>query len=180
MYRAFLIVYYTHIHLFFLDVKIMITRYLTSVRSSFLTLTLITLIIMIVAFSQLSVSYIQSVYSVKTATTTSSPSSCITYNPTARVITVTCGSATLTDIYNHFHNNNILIEPSPNGIWLLNAGIVIAKGATLRIDSTDTQAGRRQKPKDSSGGVDCLREGSGSHAGNNGRLQHSRRQTGWG
>jgi parallel beta-helix repeat protein len=151
MFRAFLIVYYTHIHLFFLDEKRMITKYLTR-KSSFLTLISVAFIIAIVAFSQLSTSYIQSVYSVKFATT-SSPSSCITYNPTARVITVTCTSATLTDIYNHFQDNNILSKQSPDGIWLLNARIVIAKGATLHIDSTDTKWLKISSPEGTSGGL---------------------------
>ncbi|MRN39900.1 MAG: hypothetical protein FIO02_02510, partial [Nitrosopumilales archaeon] len=104
----------------------------------FLTLILITLIIMIVASTELSAAYIQRVYSIRT-TAISSPSSCYTYNPTARVITVSCGSATLTDIYNHLHGNNILSKQSPDGVWLLNAKLVIAKGATLNIDSTDTK-----------------------------------------
>jgi len=131
----------------------MITRYLPSVKSSFITSILITLIITIVAFSQLSVSYIQSAYSANTATTSSSSSSCITYTPIARVITITCGSATLTDIYNHFHNNNILSKQSPTGIWLLDAKIVIAKGATLRIDSTDTKWLKISSPEGTSGSM---------------------------
>jgi len=151
MYRAFLIVYYTHIHLFLLDLKRMITKYLAR-KSSFPILLSVAFIIVIVAFSQLAASYIQSVYSVKSATT-SSPSSCITYNPTARVITVTCGSATLTDIYNNFHDNNILSKQSPDGIWLLNARIVIAKGATLHIDSTDTKWLKISSPEGTSGSL---------------------------
>ena len=130
----------------------MITRYLPSVKSSFLTLIFFTLIITIVAFSQLSVSYVQSAYLANTATTSSS-SSCITYSPIARVITITCGSATLTDIYNHFHNNNILSKQSPTGIWLLDAKIVIAKGATLRIDSTDTKWLKISSPEGTSGSM---------------------------
>ena len=129
----------------------MITKYLAK-KSSFPTLLSVAFIIVIVAFSQLAASYIQSVYSVKSATT-SSPSSCITYNPTARVMTVTCGSATLTDIYNHFHDNNILSKQSPDGIWLLNARIVIAKGATLHIDSTDTKWLKISSPEGTSGSL---------------------------
>jgi parallel beta-helix repeat protein len=92
---------------------------------------------MIVASTELS-SAIQRVYSI-TTTAISSPSSCYTYNPIARVIIVSCGSATLTDIYNHLHGNNILSKQSPDGVWLLNAKLVIAKDATLNIDSTDTK-----------------------------------------
>jgi hypothetical protein len=92
------------------------------VKLPFLTIILITLIIMIVASTELS-SAIQRVYSI-TTTAISSPSSCYTYNPIARVITVSCGSATLTDIYNHLHGNNILSKQSPDGVWLLNAKLV--------------------------------------------------------
>jgi len=88
---------------------------------------------MIVASTELSAAYGQR------ATSASSSSPCITFNPTAKVITVSCSSATLTDIYNHFHGNNILSKQSPAGVWLLNAKLVIAKGATLNIDSTDTK-----------------------------------------
>ena len=115
-----------------------IIKYPVRVKLPFLTLILITLIIMIVASTELSAAYIQRVYSIRT-TAISSPSSCYTYNPIARVITVSCGSATLTDIYNHLHGNNILSKQSPDGVWLLNAKLVIAKGATLNIDSKDTK-----------------------------------------
>jgi poly(beta-D-mannuronate) C5 epimerase len=115
-----------------------IIKYPARVKLPFLTLLLITLIIMIVDSTELSTAYIQRVYSIRT-TATSSPSACIAYNPTARVITVSCSSATLTDIYTHFHGNNILSKQSPAGVWLLNAKLVIAKGATLNIDSTDTK-----------------------------------------
>ena len=115
-----------------------IIKYPVRVKLPFLTLISITLIIMILASTGLSSPYIQRVYSIRT-TAISPPSSCYTYNPTARVITVSCGSATLTDIYNHLHGNNILSKQSPDGVWLLNAKLVIAKGATLNIDSTDTK-----------------------------------------
>src|SRR5215204_5054188 len=93
------------------------------------------------------------------ATTTSSSSapssSCIAYNPEEKVITISCKAATLTDIYNHLRNPNILkreISTPPTIIaastdtsannnraqWLLNAGIEISQGATLYINSTDT------------------------------------------
>jgi len=93
------------------------------------------------------------------ATTTSSSSapssSCIAYNPEEKVITISCKAATLTDIYNHIKNPNILkreISTPPTIIaastdtsannnraqWLLNAGIEISQGATLYINSTDT------------------------------------------
>jgi parallel beta-helix repeat protein len=66
-------------------------------------------------------------------------SSCITYKAILRVITVACNPATLTDIYNQFHDNSILSKQSPDGVWFLNANLVIAKGATFHIDSGDTK-----------------------------------------
>jgi poly(beta-D-mannuronate) C5 epimerase len=71
---------------------------------------------------------------------TSSLGSCINYNPSTRTITVSCGSsARLTDIDNKLHDGSILVKQSTNGVWFLNANLVIAKGATFHIDSTDTK-----------------------------------------
>ena len=64
--------------------------------------------------------------------------SCITYDSSTNVITVTCGSANLTDIDNQLKDASILVKQQSNGIWLLNAGIVVANQATLYINSTDT------------------------------------------
>jgi parallel beta-helix repeat protein len=66
---------------------------------------------------------------------------CITYDSSTKVITVTCNSASLTDIDNQLNDNTILDkeeQQSNNGVWLLNAGIVVADKATLYINSTDT------------------------------------------
>ncbi len=69
-----------------------------------------------------------------------SPGGCITYNPSTRTITVSCSSsASLTDIDNKLHDSSILAKQSQNGEWFLNANLVIAKGATFHIDSTDTK-----------------------------------------
>ena len=71
---------------------------------------------------------------------TASPGGCINYNPSKRTITVSCGSsARLTDIDNKLHDGSILVKQSTNGVWFLNANLVIAKGATFHIDSTDTK-----------------------------------------
>ena len=71
---------------------------------------------------------------------TASPIGCITYNPSTRSITVSCSSpARLSDIDNKLHDGSILAKESPNGAWFLNANLVIAKGATFHIDSTDTK-----------------------------------------
>ncbi|PWU80990.1 MAG: hypothetical protein DLM72_09205 [Candidatus Nitrosopolaris wilkensis] len=70
---------------------------------------------------------------------TTSPG-CINYNPSTRKITVSCSSPVrLTDIDNKLHDISILAKQSANGVWFLNANLVIAKGATLHIDSTDTK-----------------------------------------
>jgi parallel beta-helix repeat protein len=89
------------------------------------------------------------------ASTSSSPSSLrITYDSKERLITVTCRSARLTDIANKLSDESILKkeESSPSSspttsatvvgkgnVWLLNAGIVIDKGANFYINSTDTK-----------------------------------------
>ena len=71
---------------------------------------------------------------------TPSPDSCINYNPSKRTITVSCNSpARLTDIDNKLHDSSILAKQSADDVWFLNANLVIAKGATFHIDSTDTK-----------------------------------------
>ena len=78
--------------------------------------------------------------SLSTAASPTSPTpSCISYNPTARTITVSCTSARLSDVFNQLHDNTILAKQSPPGTWFLDANLVIAKGATFHIDSTDTK-----------------------------------------
>jgi mannuronan 5-epimerase len=77
-------------------------------------------------------------YSASSSSTTSG-SSCILYDPSNRTITVSCGSARLSDVYNQLHDNSILTKQSPLGIWFLSANLVIAPGATLNVDSTDTK-----------------------------------------
>jgi mannuronan 5-epimerase len=64
---------------------------------------------------------------------------CVNYNPSTRTITVSCPSARFTDIDNKLHNSSILTKQSPAGVWFLNANLVITKGATFHIDSTDTK-----------------------------------------
>ena len=65
---------------------------------------------------------------------------CISYDSVRRMITVSCKSATLTDIYNQLNDPSILNKEQQqrNGVWLLNANITINKGSTLTIDPTDT------------------------------------------
>lgn len=78
-------------------------------------------------------------------------SSCINYAPFLRTITVSCSSAALTDIYNKLHDINVLAKLSPDGIWLLKANLVIAKGATFHINSNDTRWLKISSPVAASG-----------------------------
>ncbi|MDQ6668700.1 MAG: right-handed parallel beta-helix repeat-containing protein, partial [Thermoproteota archaeon] len=65
---------------------------------------------------------------------------CINYNPSTRTIIVSCsGPSRLTDIDNKLKDTTVLTKQSPDGIWYLRANMVIAKGATFSIDSTDTR-----------------------------------------
>jgi mannuronan 5-epimerase len=64
--------------------------------------------------------------------------SCITYDPAENTIRISCGFADLTSISNQLKNPDLLHKETTNGVWLLDAGIVIEQGATLYINSTDT------------------------------------------
>ncbi|MGB8448857.1 MAG: right-handed parallel beta-helix repeat-containing protein, partial [Nitrososphaeraceae archaeon] len=63
--------------------------------------------------------------------------SCITYDPSDVVITVSCKTANLRDINSQLNDPNILHQESLDGIWQLNAGIFVDKDATLYINSSD-------------------------------------------
>ena len=65
---------------------------------------------------------------------------CISYDSVERLITVSCKSSTLTDIYNQLNDPAVLNKEQQqrNGVWLLNANITINKGATLTIGPIDT------------------------------------------
>jgi mannuronan 5-epimerase len=86
------------------------------------------------------------------ASATSSTLSCISYNPSTRTITVSCSSARLSDVFNELHDNSILAKQSPTGTWFLSAKLVISKGATFHIDSTDTKWLKINSKVDRSGG----------------------------
>jgi len=71
---------------------------------------------------------------------TASHNDCINYTPSKRTIIISCSSPVrLTEIDNKLHDSNILAKQSTDGVWYLNANLVIAKGATFHIDSTDTK-----------------------------------------
>ena len=66
-------------------------------------------------------------------------SECINYNSLLRIISISCSSANLDDVYNQLNNNNILNrESATEKVWNLNAGLTIQKGSTFYINSTDT------------------------------------------
>jgi mannuronan 5-epimerase len=66
------------------------------------------------------------------------PVACITYESEEDVIKIDCEHANLIDIDNQLQNPDIFHKETDNGVWLLNAGMVIESGATLYINSTDT------------------------------------------
>jgi mannuronan 5-epimerase len=63
---------------------------------------------------------------------------CITHDSTENVVRISCKNTSLTDIDSQLHDPDILHKETTNGVWLLNAGIVIEQDATLYINSTDT------------------------------------------
>jgi parallel beta-helix repeat protein len=79
---------------------------------------------------------------------TESSSSCITYDTEVNIITITCKHVDLTKIDNEIRNPDILHKESTDGVWLLNAGIVIEQGASLYINSTDTSWLKIVAPRD--------------------------------
>ena len=113
-------------------------------KSLFLLNFMFSVLVLIISHSFLYYLSIQQASAIKPITSpqsnTASPGGCINYNPSKRTITVSCGSsARLTDIDNKLHDGSILVKQSTNGVWFLNANLVIAKGATFHIDSTDTK-----------------------------------------
>jgi len=86
------------------------------------------------------------------SSSSSPPAGCINYDPSKRTITVSCGSARLTDIDNKLRDSNLLAKQSPTGTWFLSANLVISKGSTFHIDSTDTKWLRINSKVDRSGG----------------------------
>ncbi len=77
-----------------------------------------------------------------------SNSSCISFDSEQRIITITCNSANLTDIYNTLDDDNILKKEATSSNltgnlqnknqWILDAGIIVSPGSTLYINSSDT------------------------------------------
>jgi mannuronan 5-epimerase len=96
-----------------------------------------------------------------------SSTSCITYDSTDKIITISCGSAGLSDIDNQIKDAKIIHKEEAGGktagaadaadhrgVWLLNAGIVVANQATLYINSTDTAWLKINADGDTGNGID--------------------------
>jgi poly(beta-D-mannuronate) C5 epimerase len=101
----------------------------------------------------------------KNAANTESAPSCITYHSTDHIITINCSSARLTDIDNQIRDAKIIHKEERTtdtgddgadhrGVWLLNAGIVVASQATLYINSSDTSWLKINADGDTGNGID--------------------------
>jgi mannuronan 5-epimerase len=55
------------------------------------------------------------------------------------VISITCKTSILTDIYNQINDTSILDKETTDGVWVLNAGIIIEPNAKLVIGEGDTR-----------------------------------------
>jgi mannuronan 5-epimerase len=108
-----------------------------SAKSLLLELTFSILLLLLLLSSLTIISFHAQTTEQSFSSSSSSSSECITYNPEEKVITITCKSATLTDVNNKLKDPNILHKEATNGVWLLNAGIIIEQDATLYINSTD-------------------------------------------
>jgi len=74
-----------------------------------------------------------------TSSSSDGSSSCITFDDSERMITITCKTTNLTYIDNQLKAPDILHrDEAVDKGWVLNAGITIAEGAALYINSSDT------------------------------------------
>ena len=78
------------------------------------------------------------------STSAISPSSCITYDAKNKIINITCGVATLSDIDKQLRDPDILSIEHSHGTtsnnsktWLLNAGVLVGKEASLEVTPDD-------------------------------------------
>ena len=68
---------------------------------------------------------------------TQGSASCISYDASDMIVSISCKGASFRDIHNQLNDPNILRMESEDGIWRLNAGIVVEEGATFYINSSD-------------------------------------------
>jgi len=61
---------------------------------------------------------------------------CVNYDPNLRIITITCNT-NLSGIYSAINNKSVL-EKDPNGVWILNATIIVNPQSKININNTDT------------------------------------------
>ena len=72
-----------------------------------------------------------------------SSSTCVTYIPSKKLITITCDTATLSDVYRQLRDDSVLKKEEEGksesrATWLLNAKLLIEKNSKFIIDSNDT------------------------------------------
>jgi mannuronan 5-epimerase len=77
------------------------------------------------------------------ASSFSSSSTCVTYIPSKKLITITCDTATLSDVYRQLRDDSVLKKEEEGksanrAIWLLNAKLIVEKNSKFIIDSNDT------------------------------------------
>jgi hypothetical protein len=77
------------------------------------------------------------------ASSFSSSSTCVTYIPSKKLITITCDTATLSDVYRQLRDDSVLKKEeegksASGATWLLNAKLLIEKNSKFIIDSNDT------------------------------------------
>jgi mannuronan 5-epimerase len=77
------------------------------------------------------------------ASSFSSSSTCVTYIPSKKLITITCDTATLSDVYRQLRDDSVLKKEeegksASRATWLLNAKLLIEKNSKFIIDSNDT------------------------------------------
>ena len=71
--------------------------------------------------------------------------SCITYNSKNRLISINCKSVTISDVDKRLNNSSVITRESKpsddtdDKTWILKAGVIINKNASLIIDSNDTK-----------------------------------------
>ena len=63
---------------------------------------------------------------------------CVTYSSSSKTITISCTSETHLNDVNNAINDPTILKKESNGVWLLAANLVVAKGGNLVIDSSDT------------------------------------------
>ena len=64
----------------------------------------------------------------------------------------------ISEIDNHLKDSTILHKETQDGIWMLNAGLVVSQDATLYINSSDVSCLRMEVP-----GVDALEDGENAN-----------------